>query len=171
MRDNGPVTTRETELGNDDLLVSKTDPSGRIVFVNQAFVTISGFSEEELIGAPHNLVRHPHMPKEAFADMWRTIKAGRPWEGLVKNRTKDGDFYWVRANVTPIVENDQTVGFISIRGKPSRAQIAEAETAYALFRDGRANGLRIEDGRVISRRLGARVAGSLEDRVKGVVDL
>ncbi|MFD2234597.1 methyl-accepting chemotaxis protein [Phaeospirillum tilakii] len=158
MRDNGPVTTREIELGDDDLLVSKTDPSGRIVFVNQAFVTVSGFSEEELIGAPHNLVRHPDMPKEAFADMWRTIKAGRPWEGLVKNRTKSGDFYWVRANVTPIVEDDRIVGFISIRAKPSRAQIAEADAAYALFRTGRAAGLRLEDGRVISRRLGARLA-------------
>jgi len=158
MRDNGPITTREIELGETDLLVSKTDPKGRIVFVNQAFVAISGFEEADLIGSPHNLVRHPHMPREAFADMWGTIKAGRPWEGLVKNRTKQGDFYWVRANVTPIVEEGQITGFISIRSKPSRAQVAEAEQCYALFRAGRAAGLRLEDGRVISRRLPDRIA-------------
>jgi len=157
MRDNGSVTNHEIELNEDDLLVSKTDPGGRITFVNKAFADISGFSEDELIGAPHNLVRHPHMPKEAFADMWQTIKSGRPWEGFVKNRTKTGDFYWVRANITPIVEKSQVVGFISIRSKPSRQQVAAAERAYELFRTGRANGLAIEDGRVVSRRLAGRI--------------
>jgi len=157
MRDNGPVTNREIELNEDDLLVSKTDPGGRITFVNKAFVDISGFTEDELIGSPHNLVRHPHMPKEAFVDMWKTIKAGRPWESFVKNRTKTGDFYWVRANITPIVERGEIVGFISIRSKPSRQQVASAETAYELFRTGKAKGLAIEDGRVVSRRLADRL--------------
>jgi len=157
MRDNGPITTREIELGEDDLLVSKTNPHGRIVFVNQAFAAISGFTEAELIGSPHNILRHPHMPKEAFADMWATIKAGRPWEGLVQNRTKTGDFYWVRANVTPITEGGQITGFISIRSKPSRAQVAETTRLYTLFREGRASGLRLVEGRVVSRRLGARL--------------
>ena len=80
--------------------------------------------EAELLGAPHNLVRHPHMPAQAFANLWATIKAGRPWDGLVKNRTKAGNFYWVRANVTPVVENDQVTGYISIRSRPSREAIA-----------------------------------------------
>jgi methyl-accepting chemotaxis protein/aerotaxis receptor len=79
MRDNGPITNREVELKEGDMLVSRTDAGGRITFVNKAFIDISGFTEQELLGSPHNLVRHPHMPKEAFADLWGAIKAGRPW--------------------------------------------------------------------------------------------
>lgn len=93
MRDNGPVTNREIEMTDDMLLVSRTDTRGKITFVNKAFVDISGFSETELIGAPHNVVRHPDMPPAAFANLWETIKDGRPWEGLVKNRSKNGDHY------------------------------------------------------------------------------
>lgn len=145
MRDNGAVTGREIELGNEDHLVSRTDKGGRITFVNQAFIDISGFSEEELLGAPHNLVRHPGMPKEAFHDLWETIKSGQPWEGLVKNRCKNGDHYWVRANVTPLSEDGEIAGFISIRTKPSRAEIAAAEAAYAAIRDGR-KGLALKAG-------------------------
>src|SRR5690349_2477722 len=113
MRDNGPITDREVEMGDGVMLVSGTDAAGRISFANQAFVDISGFSEPELVGSPHNIVRHPHMPEAAFADLWATIKAGNPWDGLVKNRTKNGDFYWVRANVTPVVEGGQITGYIS----------------------------------------------------------
>jgi methyl-accepting chemotaxis protein/aerotaxis receptor len=134
--------------------VSRTDPGGRITFVNQAFVAISGFSEQELIGAPHNIVRHPHMPTAAFADLWATIKAGKPWEGLVKNRAKTGDFYWVRANTTPIVENGAIAGYISIRSKPTRAQIDEAERLYSIMRDSTASGITIREGEV--RNLGWR---------------
>ena len=105
MRVNEPITDREIVMEDGVLLVSRTDTGGRITFVNKAFVDISGYTEAELIGAPHNLIRHPHMPKEAFADLWATIKDGRPWEGMVKNRTKSGDFYWVRANVTPVIED------------------------------------------------------------------
>ncbi|MBK3777684.1 PAS domain-containing protein [Azospirillum brasilense] len=94
MRDNGPVTNREIEMSEDTLLVSRTDTRGKITFVNKAFVDISGFSETELLGAPHNVVRHPDMPPAAFANLWETIKDGRPWEGLVKNRSKSGDHYW-----------------------------------------------------------------------------
>jgi len=94
VRNNGPVTNQEVELGDSDLLVSRTDVSGVITFVNQKFVDISGFSEQELVGSPHNIVRHSDMPREAFADLWSTIRAGKPWEGLVKNRTKSGDHYW-----------------------------------------------------------------------------
>ncbi len=140
------------------MLVSRTDPGGRITFVNKAFVDISGFSEEELLGAPHNLVRHPHMPKEAFADLWATVKQGRPWEGLVKNRTKTGDFYWVRANVTPVIEDGRITEYISIRSKPSRAQIAAADQLYAAVRNGQAKGVIIREGAVIHPGLGEKLS-------------
>ncbi len=150
MRDNGPITNREVMMQDGDMLVSRTDAGGRITFVNKAFIDISGFTEEELIGSPHNLVRHPHMPKEAFADLWNTVKSGKPWEGFVKNRTKSGDHYWVRANVTPIAENGQITGFVSIRSKPTRDQVADAERIYAGFRDGRTAGRAIREGRVVT---------------------
>jgi aerotaxis receptor len=99
MRVNEPITDREIVLPDGEPLVSRTDPAGRIEFANHVFVEVSGFAEQELVGSPHNIVRHPHMPEQAFANLWATIKAGRPWDGLVKNRAKSGDFYWVRANV------------------------------------------------------------------------
>ena len=151
MRLNEPVTNREVDVPAGEPLVSKTDSGGRITFANRAFVEVSGYSLEELIGAPHNLVRHPHMPKEAFANLWATIKAGRPWEGLVKNRTKQGDFYWVRANVTPVLEDGKVTGFISIRAKPTRAQVSAAETAYRLLREGKGSGIGLRDGLLTSR--------------------
>ena len=150
MRLNEPITAVETEITGDEPLVSRTDPAGRITFANDVFAEVSGYSEPELIGAPHNVVRHPHMPAEAFADLWATIKAGRPWDGLVKNRAKNGNFYWVRANVTPVIENDVVTGYISIRSRPSRAAIAAAEQAYAALRDGGAGGIALRDGELIS---------------------
>ncbi len=164
MRINEPITNTEVELQEGVPLVSRTDPNGRITFVNKAFVEISGFDEKELIGAPHNIVRHPHMPKEAFANLWATIKSGRPWEGLVKNRTKDGGFYWVRANVTPVVENGQVTGYISIRSKPSRAEIAETEAAYAAIREERASRLELHEGALVRRGFGPRLA----DRTRSI---
>jgi len=158
MRLNEPVTNIEVELKEGVPLVSRTDPNGRITFVNKAFIEISGFDEQELMGAPHNIVRHPHMPKEAFANLWTTIKAGQPWEGLVKNRTKDGNFYWVRANVTPIVENGQVTGYVSIRSKPNREEIAEAEAAYAAIREGRGGHLGLREGALIRQGLRPRLA-------------
>lgn len=150
MRDNGPITEREIEIPDGEPLVSRTDTGGRIVFVNQIFVDVSGFQEQELIGAPHNILRHPHMPKAAFANLWTTIKAGRPWEGLVKNRAKSGDFYWVRANVTPVVEDGKVAGFISIRAKPGREEVKAAESAYAELRAGRGKNLGLRDGELIA---------------------
>ena len=113
MRVNEPITDNEIELPAGEPLVSRTDTGGRIIFANHVFTEVSGFTEDELLGAPHNLVRHPHMPPVAFANLWTTIKAGRPWEGLVKNRAKNGDFYWVKANVTPVMEGDTLLGVIS----------------------------------------------------------
>ena len=138
MRLNKFVIEEEVEIPDGAVLVSKTDLFGKITFANSAFVTVSGYSAEELVGAPHNVVRHPHMPREAFADLWQTIKSGKPWDGLVKNRCKDGRYYWVRANVTPLIENGQVVGYISIRTKPPRQQVSEAETLYRAIREGQA---------------------------------
>src|SRR5689334_12369171 len=89
------------------------------------------------------------MPQAAFRDLWTTIKAGKSWEGLVKNRAKAGDFYWVRANVTPVLESGQLSGFISIRTRPGRDEVAQAEATYAAIREGRARGLRVQGGAVV----------------------
>jgi len=158
MRDNGPITAREIPLQADEVLVSQTDTSGRITFVNEAFIRVSGFTREELTGAPHNLVRHPHMPRAAFHDLWATVREGRPWEGIVKNRSKAGDFYWVRANVTPVMEDGRVTGFISIRSRPSRAQVAEAERVYGALRGGGGAGVRLRDGEVLRAGPAARLA-------------
>ncbi len=177
MRLNEPITDREIEMPDDQLLVSRTDTGGRITFVNRAFIAISGYAEDELIGQPHNLIRHPHMPPQAFADLWATVKAGRPWEGLVKNRTKSGDYYWVRANVTPVTEDGQLTGYISIRSKPSRAQIQAAEAAYARLRGGDSS-LRVVEGDAIPagmahrlRVFGAAITGRLTVLFSGLIVL
>ena len=150
MRKNFPVTGHEHVLPDGVMLVSNTDLKGRITFANEAFVDASGFSESELLGKAHNIVRHPDMPEEAFLDLWRTLEAGKPWTGLVKNRRKNGDHYWVLANATPIREADKVTGYMSVRSKPSRQQVAAAEAAYAQFREGRARGLAIHEGNVVS---------------------
>lgn len=150
MRNNQPVTQNEVLLTADSLIVSKTDLKGQITSVNKDFLDISGFTEDELIGQPHNLVRHPDMPAEAFEDMWRDLKDGRPWTGLVKNRCKNGDYYWVLATATPMRENDQVVGYMSVRRMPTRQQVEAAESAYRLFREKRAAGLRIRHGAVVN---------------------
>jgi aerotaxis receptor len=131
MRENLPVTQREYIYADDAILVSTTDLTGRITHCNRSFEITSGYSYDELMGEPHNLVRHPDMPSQAFADMWATIGRGRPWSGLVKNRRKDGDHYWVQANVTPIMEGGKPKAYMSVRFKPTRAQVAAAEALYA----------------------------------------
>ena len=149
MRNNQPVTNHEVVLNDDTLIVSKTDIKGQITYINRDFLEISGFTEAELIGQPHNIVRHPDMPIEAFADMWADLKAGRPWTGMVKNRCKNGDFYWVLATATPMRENGQVVGYISVRRKPTRQQVEASEAAYQLFREKRAGSLRIRHGAAV----------------------
>ena len=150
MRTNLPVTQKEVQLRDDILIVSKTDLKGQITYVNKDFLEISGFTEAELMGQPHNIVRHPDMPTEAFEDLWRTLKAGRPWTGLVKNRCKNGDYYWVVANATPIFEGGQVTGYMSVRRKPSREQVEAHEAVYRQFREKRQGGLRIEFGKAVS---------------------
>ncbi|MBC7204067.1 MAG: PAS domain S-box protein [Pusillimonas sp.] len=144
------VTQKEYVLKNTETIVSKTDLRGNITYVNQDFIRISGFSEEELLGAPQNIVRHPDMPKEAFYDLWQTLRSGRAWTGLVKNRCKNGDHYWVEAHAAPITENGQITGYTSIRVKPSRDQVSRAAAAYEEIARGNRN-LTIREGVVVKR--------------------
>ena len=134
MRNNQPVTQKEQDFSADVRLISMTDLQGDITFVNRDFIQLSGFTEEELIGSHHNLVRHPDMPPAAFADLWQTVKSGQTWQGIVKNRCKNGDHYWVNAYVMPIVQNGKTIGYQSVRSKPSREQIVSAEALYSKMR-------------------------------------
>ncbi|RZL38406.1 MAG: PAS domain-containing hybrid sensor histidine kinase/response regulator, partial [Rubrivivax sp.] len=134
MRSNLPVSHQEYRLPSDRNLVSTTDLKGRILHCNAAFVEVSGFTRDELLGQPHNLIRHPDMPAEAFRDMWTTIASGQPWSGMVKNRRKNGDHYWVLANVTPLMENGQPVAYMSVRSRAARPQIEAAEALYAQMR-------------------------------------
>ena len=127
---NLPVTQQEKPFPKGCYVVSKTDLKGITTYANDAFVELSGFTREELIGKSHNLVRHPDMPPQAFEDLWRTIKADLPWRGTVKNRSKNGDHYWVDAFVVPVRENDQTVGYMSVRTEPSRAAVTFAAGLY-----------------------------------------
>ena len=150
MRSNMPISQVEYVLQDHETVVSKTDLSGNITYVNQDFVNISGFSEEELLGAPQNIVRHPDMPIEAFADFWHTLKSGKAWTGLVKNRCKNGDYYWVEANAAPVMENQKVVGFASIRIKPSRAQVQAADKAYRALKAGDKS-IEIREGEVVKR--------------------
>ena len=131
MRENLPVFDREFDYPADELLMSTTDSRGHITHCNAAFERVSGYSMQELMGQPHNMVRHPDMPSEAFRDMWATIGHGRSWKGMVKNRRKDGSFYWVEAHVTPIMQNGKPVGYMSVRAKPTREQVQAAQALYA----------------------------------------
>ncbi len=149
MRLNHPVTDREFELPQGVTLMSTTDPQSHITYANAAFVAVSGYEREELTQQPHNLVRHPDMPAEAFADMWNTLKAGESWTALVKNRRKNGDHYWVRANATPMLRGGRLVGYMSVRTQPSREEIAGAQSLYSQFREGRARGLAFHKGLVV----------------------
>ncbi len=124
------VSQKEVPFPAGVALVSKTDTRGIITYANDAFVAISGYSREELIGKNHNIVRHPEMPPQAFKWLWDTLSENRPWRALVKNRCKNGDYYWVRATVAPIVEGGKTTGFVSVRRAPTRSQITEAEKLY-----------------------------------------
>ncbi len=149
MRINMPVTSIERHLKDGEYIVSKTNLKGQIVYVNRPFLEISGFTEEELMGAPHNIVRHPDMPREAFEDLWRTLNAGRPWRGMVKNRCKNGDYYWVDANANPIWEDGRIVGYMSLRKKPERKDVDAAEKFYRQLRDGAARNMTVQEGKAV----------------------
>lgn len=137
MRQNMPVTNQEKTFSKDEKLITTTDLKGKILHCNDAFVKISGFDKSELIGSPHNIVRHPDMPKEAFKIMWDTLKQGKAWMGLVKNRCKNGDFYWVDAYVTPVTEGGKVIGYESVRTVPNRDDVARAEKIYQRINNGK----------------------------------
>jgi len=139
MKKNLPVTQVERPFPAGKYIVSRTDLKGTTTYANEAFIEISGFAKEEIIGHNHNLIRHPDMPPAAFKDLWDTIQGGRPWRGVVKNRCKNGDHYWVEALVVPVRQNDQTVGYMSVRTAPSRQQISEAEALYRRLNDSQAS--------------------------------
>jgi len=134
MKRNLPVTDIERTIADDVRIISVTDTKGVITHANQAFIDISGFGQEELLGESHNIVRHPDMPPEAFADLWQVLKAGRPWMGVVKNRCKNGDHYWVDAYVTPVFERGQVTGYQSVRTRATPEQIRRADRLYARLR-------------------------------------
>ncbi len=149
MRSNLPVTQREFPYPDGVTLMSITDTSSHITYANASFIRVSGYDVDELTGQPHNVVRHPDMPTQAFADMWATLKNGETWTGFVKNRRKNGDHYWVRANVTPMVRDGQVTGYMSVRTRPSEREIAGAESLYAAVREGKANGIAFHKGIVV----------------------
>ena len=130
MKKNLPVTDKEIVLGKGDVITSATDPKGAITFINNEFLNISGFTEDELINKNHNIVRHPDMPPAAFGDLWQDVKAGKQWMGIVKNRCKNGDYYWVNAYVTPMYKNGQISGYESTRVKPNETVRTRAEAFY-----------------------------------------
>ena len=130
MKKNLPISGKEQDYSDKTTIISTTDIKGIITYVNQGFVEVSGFTEQELLGKNHNIVRHPDMPPVAFRDLWDTVKTGKPWRGIVKNRCKNGDHYWVDAYVTPLYEGGKIVGYQSVRSKPKRVQIEGAEKLY-----------------------------------------
>ncbi|MDO8178750.1 MAG: methyl-accepting chemotaxis protein [Undibacterium sp.] len=140
MRNNLPITQNEYAFPPGMTLVSVTDLKGRITYCNPAFAKVSGFQSEELIGQSHNIVRHPGMPEEAFRDMWETIQAGLPWSGIVKNRRKNGDYYWVMANATPMLEGDRITGFLSVRSEPDKQAVKVAEHLYGMMQEEKKQG-------------------------------
>ncbi len=158
MRTNLPVTNVEYPIHDETLIVSKTDTKGKLTYFNEQFVEASGFTDAELMGQPHNIIRHPDMPSEAFEDLWTTLKAGKPWAGAVKNRRKNGDFYWVLASATPIWENGQVTGYMSIRSKLPADQRAEAEHVYALLRANKAQKYTVTAGIIRRRTFADRLA-------------
>lgn len=137
MRAHSHVSQVERTFPADQRLISATDTKGTITYCNDEFCSISGYSREELLDSPHRMVRHPDMPADVFALMWSHLKAGKSWMGVVKNRCKNGDYYWVSAYVTPILENGRTVGFESVRVKPTPKQIARAQALYERIRQGK----------------------------------
>ncbi len=145
MRNNQPVTQREYSLKSGSVLVSRTNAKGQIDYANEDFYTAAGFAQKDIINQPHNIIRHPDMPAEAFRDLWETLKRGRPWSGLVKNRRQNGDHYWVRANVNP----HSNGGYRSVRVAPSKAEITSAEALYAQMRAD--NGITLHEGRVFQK--------------------
>lgn len=130
-------------------LITTTDLQGAISFANKAFLQTCGYAMEQVLGAPHSIVRHPDMPPKVFADMWAVLHAGRPWTGLVKNRSSSGDAFWVKANIIPMFKDRQTIGFTSVQCPPEEAEVREAEQVYGLWRAGAGAHYVLRAGRIV----------------------
>lgn len=120
----------EIKMSINDIIVTETDAKGIITFANEDFCKIAGYKKEELLGSPHNMVRHSDMPKDAFKDLWQTVQAGKLWKGIVKNKTKDGDYYWVNATAYPSKTSSGELRYISVRVKPTEEEILKALEIY-----------------------------------------
>lgn len=163
------VSQQNIPLDDDITLMSTTDLQSYITHANDTFVQVSGYQLNELLDKPHNLVRHPDMPKAAFADMWYTLKQGEPWSGIVKNRRKNGDHYWVRANAVPMVREGRVTGYMSIRTRATDEEIAAVEPLYKALNEGRCN-RRIHKGLVVRKGwLGKLPALPIRWRVRSVM--
>ncbi len=157
MQNTTSSTGREIELGDDQFIISRTDPNGKITYVNADFLEVSGYSENELLGRSHGIVRHPDTPDEVFADLWSDIKSGRPWRGVIRNRCKNGDAYWAQIQVAPAWEAGQVVGYFAIRQKASPEQVRRASALYAKMRAGELRDHVFRHGRAESRHWWARM--------------
>jgi aerotaxis receptor len=149
MNVNQALTQNEYIVRDGALIVSVTDINGKIVEVSPEFIQVSGFSAEELIGKDHGSMRHPDVPDAVYADLWNSLHSGRPWSGLMKNRRKNGDYFWDIANATPLREGGAISGYMTMRTKPTAQQIREADELYQKLRDGSEKGLSIVDGRAV----------------------
>jgi aerotaxis receptor len=162
---NLPIIDEEYPFPAGESLVSTTDLKGHILYCNPAFIRVSGYAREQLLGQPHNLIRHPDMPSEAYRDMWATIQSGQPWSALVKNRRADGRYYWVQANVTPLLANGQPTGYMSVRTQPTRADVEAATRLYAHMRAEAQAGQRVHtlhNGQVRQNTLANRIARAFQ---------
>ncbi|WAM47473.1 methyl-accepting chemotaxis protein [Vreelandella venusta] len=174
MRNNQPVTQREYTLDDETVLISRSDLKGNVTYANAAFVEVSGYTRDELMGSPHNLIRHPDMPEAAYADFWKTIQSGASWQGTVKNRRKNGDHYWVTASVAPLRDGDRIVGYTSLRRKAPAQSIALAETVYKEIREkGKSRRYTLAQGALRRRGVGGFLArfqfNSLKAKLTGMV--
>ncbi|WP_404471119.1 methyl-accepting chemotaxis protein [Vreelandella venusta] len=174
MRNNQPITQREYALDDETVLISRSDLKGNVTYANAAFVEVSGYTRDELMGAPHNLIRHPDMPEAAYADFWKTIESGKTWQGTVKNRRQNGDHYWVHATVAPLRDGDRIVGYTSLRRKASPKRIALAERVYAEIREkGKSRRYALSEGQLKRRGIGGVFARfqltSLKAKLTGMV--
>lgn len=159
----------EIHIGENELLVSRTDLKGNITYGNPSFINICGYSYDELIGAPHNIIRHPDMPKAAFKNLWDTLNSGHSWRGLVKNRTKSGDFYWVRANVTPYIQKGRLLGYTSVRTKASREDIDLAEAVYRKLSAGESIDYNVVRGRLVPKGIAKYLKVPFSNSVDGAI--
>ncbi|MCW8347140.1 methyl-accepting chemotaxis protein [Vibrio sp. ZSDZ65] len=161
---------REYLIQENEILVSTTDMSGKITYADDNFVRVSGYSRDELLGSPHNIVRHPDMPKEVFKDFWREINLGNCWSGIIKNRQKNGGYYWVKSDVTPLYKDGVQLGFMSVRSMPNKVDLEKVKIQYSQFNEGEQGDLVIKRGKVVKKQhVNSINALSIKQRLFGLV--